>query len=210
MQTSVPRHYPYVTRMVASLFAEGALTEVAAVEIEPEYGYVARLHYTNGTYRMTRGNNVGLNAGSSMEVVNDKAYTKFFLRRSGINCPDGEAFLLEWWATHLQPRLTSYGFGPMRTARDAPHYVDDKLGFPVYVKPADGSRGAGIWRATDTHDLVRVLEAFERERVKVAVVERAVDLPDYRLVVLDGMLISAYRRTRWGFAGTAEPPSQSS
>jgi len=194
MTTGVPSHCPYVTRMVTSLFAEGALTNVVALEIEPEYGYVTRMRYTNGAYRMTYGNDVGLNSAAANEVVKDKAYTKFFLRGSGIDCPRGKSFLLKWWADHLSPRMVSYGVKSLRTVDRAAEYIRDELGLPVYVKPVDGSKGRNIWRVADGSDLARVLTAFERERVKVALVEEAIAMPDYRVVVLDGALISAYRR----------------
>jgi len=204
MTVDIPSHYPYVTRMVASLFAEGAFTDVADVDIEPEYGYVTRIRYTNGTHRMTRGNDVGLNPGAACEVVKDKAYTKYYLRRSGIDCPQGESFLLDWWADHIRPRMASHGVTSLRSVGQAATYVHDTTGFPVYVKPVDGSKGANVWRVADDDGLARVLALFERERVKVALVEQEIDLPDYRVVVLDGRLISAYRRNPLAVTGDGE------
>ncbi|EWC60853.1 Cyanophycin synthase [Actinokineospora spheciospongiae] len=194
-------HYPYVTRMVAGLFAEGALSNVVDVEIEPEYGYVTRIHYANGTYRTTRGNDVGLNSGAAQEVVKDKAHTKFFLRRSGVPCARGESFLLPWWARRIRPRMESNGHHALRTVDAAAEYVRDNTGFPVYVKPVDGSKGINVWRVSDEAELAGVFAAFEEERVRVALVEEAIDLPDYRLVVLDGKLISAYRRNPLAVVG---------
>src|SRR2546430_9863593 len=181
MPARIPSHYPYVTRMVASLFAEGALTNVVSVDIEPEYGYVARLRYTNGAYRLTRGNDVGLNSGAANDVVKDKAYTKYFLRSSGVECPVGEAFLLVWWADRLRRRMNAHGVTLLRTADLAARYVHEVTGFPVYVKPTDGSKGVNVWRVADGAELDRVLARFEADRVKGALVEQAVDLPAYRI-----------------------------
>ncbi|HYN94600.1 MAG TPA: hypothetical protein VES42_12185 [Pilimelia sp.] len=196
MHSTLPtrRHYPFVTRMIARLYDEGRLPEVAAVEIEPEYGYVTRITYRNGRHRMTRASDVGLNSAAACEVVRDKAYTKHFLRRWGYDCPAGEAFLLGWWADRLRPRLREHGTTDVRSADRVLAYVADELGYPVYVKPVDGSKGVLVWYC-DTPALVeRVLALYEAERVRVAVVERAVELPDFRLVVLDDTLISAYQR----------------
>lgn len=58
-------HYPYVTRSMVDLFNEGRLTNVTDVTVEPNYGYVAQLEYTDGTYRITYGNDLGLNSGAT-------------------------------------------------------------------------------------------------------------------------------------------------
>jgi glutathione synthase/RimK-type ligase-like ATP-grasp enzyme len=198
MEAPIPSHYPYVTRMVVTLWRAGLLTNVDGVEIEPEFGYVTRLRYTNGSYRVTRGNDVGLNSAAATETVKDKAYTKFFLHRSGFESPRGQSFLLPWWAEQLRPRM---GESPMRTADQVSDFVHEELGFPVYVKPVDGSKGSNVWRVDDDDLLTTVLDRYERERVKVALVERAISLPDYRVVVLDGKLISAYRRDPMAVTG---------
>lgn len=183
-------HYPYLTRTLISLYADGALTNVRDVEVEPEYGYVAMITYRDGTHRMIRGNDVGLNPAAANAVVVDKAYTSYFLRSAGIDTPKGESFLLGWWAHQMRAR----GRESSRTAGQARSYIHATTGYPVYVKPVNGSHGVNVWRVGDDDELDRVVSVFERERVRVMLVEEAVDLPDYRLVVVDGELMWAYRR----------------
>ncbi|MGY0231795.1 hypothetical protein [Longispora urticae] len=189
-----PRHYPFVTRMVDSLYRGGLLTNVATVQIEPEYGYATRIRYNDGSSRLTRGNDVGLNSGAACDVMRDKAYTKHFLRLAGVRCPRGEAFLLTWWADRIRPALARHGAAPARVADQLAGYAAAELGFPVYLKPVDGSQGVNVWRCADGAEIAHVLAGYEEQRIRVALVEEAVDLPDFRLVVLDGELISAYRR----------------
>ncbi|MEV6344269.1 hypothetical protein [Actinoplanes sp. NPDC051851] len=178
-------HYPYLTRVLMSLFAEGALTTVDSIQVEPDYGYAAMIGYVDGSHRMIRGNDVGINPGASNDVVKDKAYTKHFLLLAGISTPPGEAFLLRWWAERL-------AFS--RTTDQAAAYIRETTGYPVYVKPVDGSKGRNVWRVVDETELARVVSVFDQERVRVMLVEKAIDLPDYRLVILDGALVFAYRR----------------
>lgn len=187
-------HFAYVTRTLISLYNEGRLPRVKAIEVEPEYGYATRVTYDDGSVRMTRGGDVGLNPSGSCDVVKDKAQTKHFLRRTDIQCPEGSEFLLHWWADRLRPALALSGFSDMRLPEDAPSYASERLGYPVYVKPVDGSRGSNIHRCDEAADIAAALESYEIERVTVAVVEEAVNLPDYRLVVLDGEVISTYLR----------------
>lgn len=131
---------------------------------------------------MIRGNDLGLNDSAACDVVKDKAYTKYFLNLAGISTPEGRAFLLPWWAAELGAKT------------DDPLAYAAGLGFPLYVKPTEGSKGRHVWRVHSTRRLEEVLAHYERERVRVAVIERAIDLSDHRLTVLDGRLIAAYRR----------------
>jgi D-alanine-D-alanine ligase-like ATP-grasp enzyme len=175
--------------MIAALFDRGDLPNVRAIDIEPRYGYATKISYRNGAVRMTRSSDIGVNPHAAAEISKDKAYTKYFLTRLGIDCPPGEALLMPWWAAkirtpaHVNPSL------------DAALRRLQELGlYPVYVKPVDGSKGLDIWRCETESDVLAVFDRYERDRIRVAVVERAIPLPDYRIVVFDGRLICAYRR----------------
>lgn len=194
MALTVQRHYPFVTRMAAELFNSGALSNVENIEIEPEFGYTTRIRYTGGRVRMTRGNDVGLNSGAACDVVRDKAFTRHFLQLQGVTCARGQSFLLNWWADVLRPRASVLGPAQLRTVDQILPYIREQLRMPVYVKPVDGSKGQNIWCCRTEQEVVSALADYERKRIKVALVEEDVSLPDYRLVVLDGEIISAYER----------------
>lgn len=194
----IPRHYAYVTRMVIDLYHSSALSDVISVEVEPEWGYTTRIRYSNGATRMTYGNDIGLNAGAAADVVRDKAYTKYFLQRLGFDVPRGLAFLLPWWAGTLNEFRRP---AKVRTTARAVEYACGELGLPVYVKPVDGTQGRGVSRCESAEDVATAIMALKDLRTKVALVEEAVDLPDYRLVLLNGELISAYRRSALSVIG---------
>lgn len=194
-------HYHSVTRKLLKLFRQGRLTEVESVEVEPEYGHVVKIKYRNETIRVTRGGDVGLNSAAAYEVANDKAYTKYLLERAGFSCPRGRAFLMPWWVDQIRPRLAAQGFDAMTDTSTLLEYVHAELGLPVYLKPGDGARGLGVWHCHDEEQISRILDEYARERVKIAIVEEVVSLPDYRLVILDGRLIFAYSRTPLSVTG---------
>jgi D-alanine-D-alanine ligase-like ATP-grasp enzyme len=73
-------------------------------------------------------------------------------------------------------------------------YVEADLGFPVYIKPADGTQGVAVWRCHTSEEVRRTLSDYESRRVRIAIVEEAIDLPDYRIVVLHDEILSAYER----------------
>lgn len=200
----VPRHFPYVTRILLELYRRGALPEVVSVTVEPEYGYATRIRYRSGNVRTTFGNDIGLNPGAACDLAKDKAYAKFFFERDGIACPAGAAFLLPWWARRITDGPAFEHCTNMRLSTDAARFAEDELGFPVYVKPVNGSKGAGVYRCDSADHVLAALEDYAARRVKVALVEEAVELPDYRLVVLGGQLISAYRRVPFTVVGDGE------
>lgn len=191
--SSIPFHYPHATRSLLELFQEGALSNVAGVLIEPDYGYIARISYTNGKHRIIHGSDLGLNTSAANELADDKGHTKFVLRNIGINCPGGEEFLLPWWAAVISgnTRLRNKN---MRTTDEAAAYIKHELGYPVYIKPVNSSKGAHVYKIDTEAELQAVLRTYADERIRVAVIEEPIPMPDYRLVTLDGELISAYKR----------------
>lgn len=180
----------YITRMIRHLDERQLLSNVASVWIEPEYGHVARLVYINGAVRLTKGNDVGLNPAAASDVARDKAYAKGVLAGVGLEVPRGFSFLMPWWREKI--RLPSSGIADLCvevTAR-----AEAERLFPCYVKPVDGSKGIGIYRCDAPGELSVVLEGYQEDKVRVGLLEEALGLPDYRLAVLDGELISAYER----------------
>jgi D-alanine-D-alanine ligase-like ATP-grasp enzyme len=197
-------HYAYVTRSAIRLFNQGVLTNVRSIDVEPEYGYTTRLTYDDGSHRITYGNDLGLNSGAACDLAKDKGHTKFMLRKIGVNCPDGKEFLLPWWADEIGPSQTKRGNTGMRTTDEATDYIESQLGYPAYIKPVSGSKGLGVHRVDTAAEADDVFDAFEESRERVAVVEKAIKMPDYRVVVLDGKLISAYERKPLAVTGNGK------
>ena len=68
------------------------------------------------------------------------------------------------------------------------------MAFRSTSKPVDGAHGTGVERCHDATEIEEAIARYEVLRVKTMLVEEAIDLPDYRIVVLDDEVISAYRR----------------
>ena len=73
------------------------------------------------------------------------------------------------------------------------HAYAEKLGYPVIVKPNSGSQGSGVFLAHDAKDLDRAL-AYVFKHDRIALIQRLTKGRDYRIVVLDDEVISAYER----------------
>jgi D-alanine-D-alanine ligase-like ATP-grasp enzyme len=79
-----------------------------------------------------------------------------------------------------------------RDIRAAYEYVK-RIGFPVFVKPNNLSQGEGVARVFTKMEFYRAVR-FILERDEVFLVQRALPGKDYRLLVLDGEVVSAYER----------------
>jgi len=155
----------------------------AKVVVEPEWGVAGQLRFKNGKRSYFRANVIDINPLGSSEISKDKDYANYFLHKAGFPTIEGKTFFREDFRKVL---------GSKRNAAAALRY-GRKLGFPVIAKPNSQSQGRGVTLVHDAKELRRALKAiFKVDRISL--VQRFVRGDDYRLVVLDGKVISAYRR----------------
>lgn len=77
---------------------------------------------------------------------------------------------------------------------DAAYNHARTIGFPVIVKPNSGTQGVGVALVHNKREFYRAVKSiFKRD--SVVLVQSLVKGKDYRLVVLDDTVISAYERT---------------
>lgn len=132
-----------------------------------------------------------LNSAVAVAVAQDKAHTYQRLRQCGFGIPrTGHFFVTE---EHRDARP------PGREIEDGLRFASE-LGYPVFVKPNQGSfaRNAG-----PIYDEAELLSAFERIARKdySAIVQEFLSLPEYRVFMLDGEVRFAYRKSRGTIIG---------
>jgi hypothetical protein len=93
---------PFATRLITKLAPKVG----AKVVLEPEFGYVGQILYSNGKKMLFRRNNFNLNALGSVEIAKDKGYAKFFLQQNGYSTPKGQTFFSEKRNEHLKLKRT--------------------------------------------------------------------------------------------------------
>lgn len=121
----------------------------------------------------------------SSEISKDKDYSNFFLASMGYpTVPGSKTFFSREWARAIRM--------PRRNI-DAAYRYARKLGFPVIVKPNSGSQGTGVALVHNRREFYRAMRAIFKSDT-VALVQRPIHGKDYRLVVLDRRVISAYER----------------
>ncbi len=160
----------------------------ARVLLEPEWNIAGQIHYPGragkkASNRYFRYNTLDLNPVGASDISKDKGYASFFMRRMGYPTIPGRTFFSdEWCETIVSHRDINAGY---RYAK--------KLGFPVIVKPNSGSQGVGVFLVRNRREFYRAMRfVFTRDRI--ALVQRVVHGRDYRIVVLDNKVISAYER----------------
>jgi len=118
------------------------------------------------------------------DIASDKALTARLLTSAGLPVP---------------------GTTVVRTVEDALKAAR-KLGYPVVVKPLDGNHGRGVGLDLADEEAVRAAYDVARAAAKRGgvVVERFVRGADHRLLVVDGRLVAAARRTPAHVVGDGE------
>ena len=177
-------------RRLIKLLAKLAPKAGARLVIEPEWGVVAQMIYKNGVIRSFLGYLFDLNNTASTGISTDKSHAKFFMKRLGYPVAEGETVFEDKWAEEMESnRKISYAFKYAK-----------RLGYPVIVKPNSKSQGFGVSLASNKSELTASLREIFKEE-KVAIVERYLPGRDYRIVILDGEIISAYERVPLSVVG---------
>ena len=153
------------------------------IVVEPQYGYAGQIILADKTNRYFRGSNFDLNPLGASEIAKDKTYAAFFLQKLGYPIIEGESFFSPVWCETIKSR---------RNIEAAYRYAK-KIGFPVIVKPNGLSQGSGVEKIYTRRDFFRAVKAICKKD-KVFLVQREAKGRDYRIVVLDNEIISAYER----------------
>lgn len=110
-----------------------------------------------------------------VELACDKEDTKYLLEQAEIDVPRGDIIRRE------------------KSLEEACRYV----GFPLVIKPVDGNHGRGITVDIQNYDdaLVAFRNAKESSRSGAIIIEKFIAGEDYRLLVINNVLVAAAKRT---------------
>jgi len=164
----------------------------ATIILEPEWNIVGQITFKSGRRSYFRYNTVDLNPVGASDLAKDKDYSNFFMKEMGYPIiPGSKTFFTDKWAKAV---------GTPHRNIDAAYRYARKIGFPVVVKPNSGSQGSGVAMVHNKREFYRAArEVFKQDRILL--VQRPVTGRDYRLVVLDNKIISAYERIPLNIVG---------
>jgi D-alanine-D-alanine ligase-like ATP-grasp enzyme len=156
----------------------------ATVVLEPNWQLVGQITFKSGRRSYFRYSSIDLNTLGASEIAKDKDYSNFFMKKMGYSTIRGKTFFSNSWAKAIASN---------RTIDAGWEYARKKLGLPVIVKPNSGTQGQGVVLAHTKREFYGAMrQVFKRDRV--ALVQKPVRGKDYRVVVLDTRVISAYQR----------------
>lgn len=163
----------------------------ARVHVEPNYGYAGFIEAANGRRHYFKGTNFDINGAGAASLAKDKDYAGRMLAEAGLPVP--EALLIHSPRRRRAMALKNPAVAARLATEVAAAIFAETVGWPVFVKPNEGSEGEGVMKAGNRETLGEALaELFQiNERV---LVQRAVSGTDYRAVVLDGEVLAAFRR----------------
>jgi len=113
----------------------------------------------------------------------NKDYSKIIMRDMGYPIIPWRKFYSNSWAEKI---------GSKQTKEKAWNYAK-KLGLPVFLKPNSKSQGVGVVKVYTKEEFFKTFKIIEKID-KVILVEKEIVGNDYRIVVLDNEIISAYQR----------------
>ena len=180
---------PYLTKLITKLAPKIG----AQVVVEPKWRYVAQIIYPNGIVRSLKYLSLDLNSIGSSDIARDKDYAKFFIKKAGYPVAEGETVFSTKRARAIGSRRTF--FFARKYAR--------KIGYPVIVKPNNQSQGLAVSLVWNEKELFFFLkEIFKNDNI--ALIEKYLPGRDYRIVVLDKKIISAYERIPLSVTGNGK------
>lgn len=179
VKTNNKKNIPYLTKLLMKLAPKVG----AKFVVEKEWYIAGQIVYPNGVVRSMRYLTLDLNNVASADIARDKDYAKFFMKYHGYPVARSQTFFEDSWAKML---------GSSRTISEAVKYASRK-GYPLVVKPNSKSQGTGVCVVHNDKELSSTLkQIFKIDRV--ALIEEYKPGLDYRIVVCDGEVISAYQR----------------
>jgi D-alanine-D-alanine ligase-like ATP-grasp enzyme len=168
---------------LVALFEDIAPAIGATIEIEPEYRRTGMLQFRNGAVLFFRKNHLNINVASNARMAADKSFLSFFLA--------GMGFRVLPEVTVSRYDLDQGAIGPLKLEQVVQFAALN--GWRTIVKPNAMSQGRGVRLTADCQQLLGAISdtlAIDR----VCIVQQYCTMPEYRLVVLKGSLLQAYRR----------------
>ncbi len=179
--------------LLADLFKKIGKKLGIEVFVEKEWGVVGKISYPSGINRYFRATTLDINTMGASSISVDKDYSKIFMKKMGYPVIPWKKFYNSIWAKKIKSD---------KTIEKAWQYAQT-IGLPVFLKPNSKSQGTGVTKVYTKKDFFRVFKEIGCID-SVILVEQPIIGRDYRIVVLDDEIISAYERIPLTIIGDGE------
>lgn len=153
------------------------------VLVEPTRGMYGVILFDSGRKYYLKDINFNLNLTVSASLAKNKAATSHFLKQFGYNVPEFTMVYSHEKCTRIKSNDTVQA--GLEYAR--------RIGFPVISKPNNMSQGSFIFKANDESEYLNFVSEI-LSHCDTAQIQKFYGGNDYRVVVLDNKILSAYQR----------------
>ena len=131
----------------------------------------------------------GLTTDGANQTAKQKYITEHWMRTFGYKTIPGDAFALRNFENKKEDMVHA-----------VQEYIQNNLSYPIIIKPVNASQGDGVQKIYSDSDIATAVEnIFEYD--EACMVQEFVSGSDYRLLVFDGKVRFAYRRTPLAVVG---------
>ena len=165
------------------------------------YGDVGRITLRNGAFTLFRRMAFDINRMGAAALARDKDYCARALRKAGLNAAEGTLVVSPRYRDRILRQSATYAqhWHPYDDALKA----SESYGFPLYIKPNDGSSGEDVALVRDRDALLGQLsELFSRH--EQLLVQPPVAGREFRMLMLDDEMLACYERVPFTVTGNGE------
>lgn len=170
------------------LFIEAARKVAARVKIVHPRPLVMRLEFADGIHLFTHGGKPNFNSSVTSKIARDKDLTVRMLENVGMPTPASQ---FVWLTREKFPKDTDI------TQTDEYRQLQvfaQRVGFPIFLKPNQGSQGKNVFCVRNQDSLKSVLEKLLKQAPGFFIAQEACVGEEYRIVVVQGEIVLAYTR----------------
>lgn len=169
--------YPYMTDVMYKLMQRAEYRGWEVV-VEPSTGMVITLK-SRSAVRVVMGADLGLNSSAAGRLSNDKYFSANMLQLAGLNVIESQIL------------------------HNSDLAILGQITFPCFIKPNKGSGGDGVSSVSTLREINSAIEiAFEFD--SQVLVQECHFKREFRLVVLDGVLLYGYEKRPWQIYGDGQ------
>lgn len=170
------------------LFIEAARKVAAKVKIVHPRPLVMRLDFADGIHLFTHGGKPNFNSSVTSKIAKDKDLTVRMLEEVAMPTPASQ---FVW--------LTRDKFPKDQDVTQTDEYRQlqifaQRVGFPIFLKPNQGSQGKNVFCIRNQDNLKSVVEKLLKQAPGFFIAQEACAGEEYRIVVVQGEIVLAYTR----------------
>lgn len=193
---------PLAPRLLAEYCADFG----ARLFLDPQFRYFGYIQTQSGARLPIKGGALPLNSYAAGEAARDKDFCGRLLQDAGLLTPEFK--LIHSPHAILQLQLASPHVAAVLHGHEQADKLAEELGYPLYIKPNEGTQGLGVQKVTNATQLTEALERALQTNDRM-LLQRAVTGRDYRLIILDGKVLAITERRPFSITGDGTKPIQS-